>query len=299
MSNNNQIEEVKSKAIAMVADVAISSGKSFIDNIFYKIYRKIHMEEKATAEYEIEILKSQRAIHKSEFLDPKEKLIAQRKLADWRLDFENQDKVIKFAEASIVNNVSSVEKNIDSLRAILDESKSVSDEEMQKYLGKILAEEYNNPNSISRKSIQIIKTLTKRELELFSKYLSLFKWYPNVVPVAFFQNPQEFSEIGFNYDPEFLELVDLGLINATSISLPILQKDIPKSRFIGYSYFRKSIEFGRVDNTQLGQININVYKLSQSGIKLSQFVKVEENLSYTNWIIKHLELLGIELKLGL
>lgn len=119
---------------------------------------------------------------------PKLKLEMAKKLEDYQKKFEwnnllaTVSKAVKHLKPKVNK---SKDVNFDSLKLLFDEAKNVSDEEMQEYIAKILAGEYNEPNSVSRQTIRIVQSMTKKDFELFEKYSALF-WDGNILPQAYF-----------------------------------------------------------------------------------------------------------------
>jgi Protein of unknown function (DUF2806) len=295
MSEDNT--KIVEQAKTVLIDTAIKEGKSFADHIFFKIGGKKYLEEKAQAEDEIKKGKELRAVELNEFEKPKAIKIAKRKLSEWEREIENQDQILKLAEPKINPISHELEQNNDLLNSILDQAKGVSDPEMQYYLSKILASEYNQPNTISKKTIQIVNSLTKVELELFTKYATLFNFHTDNMPTEFWADPVDFFKLGYNYSSDFLRLEELGLINTTKVGLPIIYENMTGFVFEGNTYFGKHLEFHRKYEQEKQLIQLNCYCLTHSGKQLLQFLDVKENPLYTEWLIEYLDKQKIIMKL--
>jgi hypothetical protein len=64
----------------------------------------------------------------------------------------------------------------DWIANFFDKCKLVSDEEMQKLWGKILAGEANSPGKFSKRTIEFVSTMSKEDAKSFEE-LSTFRWY--------------------------------------------------------------------------------------------------------------------------
>lgn len=188
-------------------------------------------------------------------------------------------------------------KNIDNIKLIIEEAKLVTEESMQDLIAGILAQEYNEPNSVPRKTINIIKSLSKPDLELFSKYLSLCIFDDKGVPFDFISVRNIYLELEYTID-EIMTLTDLGLITPMTVGCTILEPNEESKVHEKEPYFNKYVSLSRsqsVSNNNL--ISFAVYPLSQSGVLICRFLKFEENIQFTNWIEQQLINRGVEFKL--
>jgi len=61
----------------------------------------------------------------------------------------------------------------DFFRNTVEHAKTISNEEVQELIAKIIAGEYNNPGSYSMSTLNCIKMLGKKEIELLERMGSL------------------------------------------------------------------------------------------------------------------------------
>jgi hypothetical protein len=174
-------------------------------------------------------------------------------------------------------------KNKDNLKLLLDEAKNISDDEMQEYISSIIAFEYNNPNSISRKTIRVLQSMTKEEFKMFEKYSGLFwdsYFIPNIRDLPMYGNDFFLGEIS--------DLRDLGILNLVESSeFFIYKKDDTRLFRLCNVDYRFLLTKENIELTKLS-------KITQAGYELMQFVHPKPNQDYINWSINWFKKQGFE-----
>jgi len=125
------------------------------------------------------------------------------------LDYKNMAWVLMKAQDKVSDNA---EWNIDpdKMKRLKDLSKEYSSDEMQDYIAKILAWEYNKSWTYSLQTMDIIKTLSKDEIKIFQK----FKWIifeKDTLSEYLFRDVELMNRFDVNYN-ELLLLSSLNLI---------------------------------------------------------------------------------------
>lgn len=124
---------------------------------------------------------------------------------------QNIEKVIHFAKDELEQeeSVSGEKVDPDWITRFMNSIEDISDEEMQKIWGKILAGEVKRPKSFSLRTLECIKNLSQQEAQLFHKVLPYLIHVGNDV---FLPRDDELLEsFGINFG-EILKLEDCGLI---------------------------------------------------------------------------------------
>ena len=85
---------------------------------------------------------------------------------------KNIESIVNKAIKSLPETVSSEPVDPDWISRFFDECKDVSNEELQKIWGRLLAGEVATPNSCSRKTLAILKDLSPADAELFTEFCS-------------------------------------------------------------------------------------------------------------------------------
>lgn len=154
----------------------------------------------------------------------------------------------------------------------------ISDEEMQKLWGRILANEVAKPKSYSLRTLELVKNLTKDEADVFIKFANLRITDGND---HFIINPDngEFIKNQFNITfSDRLLLTELGLI----VSENDLQfsfndtKSVKMNHFLHYG--DKTIHFQREEGTDKQDMPVLVF--TRSGIEISKLITQDVNIKY-------------------
>lgn len=189
-----------------------------------------------------------------------------------RIDFIEAKKQLNFEQVLIrtANEfkpdeiVSSDDIDEDWMNRFFEFSSNISNEQMHKLWAKILADELRKPGAFSLKALDVLKNMTTKEAELFTKVasLSLFssscRFLPNDGRYRRYFTQKH--EIG---TPQVVELMDLGLLSVTNLNVTISVKPESSGFLIGIisnhiSYYNNTskdilIEFPATIFTKVGQ----------------------------------------------
>lgn len=153
-------------------------------------------------------------------------------------------------------------KNIEDywLSSFFEKVKFVSDGDMQSLWGKILAGESNNPGSYSRRTLDVINALDKKDAALFTSLCSLVCVVNNnqFIPFVYDENA-DFPEKNINFS-NLKHLESLGLIyfDADGLSLTVDNGYLIAGYFDGYWTLKKSepkvsLQVGKVVLSDIGK----------------------------------------------
>jgi hypothetical protein len=211
-----------------------------------------------------------------------------------KIEYYKMFSVIEIAQNRIIDSGQII--NEGNIRAILDISKNYSDDEMKEYLASVLAEEYNNPNSISRKTTQIISNFTNFELKLFQKYAPLCILNNQGIPEYFFRDKDILSDLDMSYS-EIIELIDLGLVSPTISDICLVFENITNEMILQTFKMKLNEEyiFLRKDNKLLNKISLSAYCLTKTGEKLITLLKFNTNVKYLEWVRTQLDTINVNL----
>lgn len=141
-----------------------------------------------------------------------------------------------------------------------DKSRIISDDDMQNLWSRILASEANAPGTYSRRTVNFLSDMDKRDAELFSK-LCGFAWYiENLVPIVFDTDAKIYTDQGITFD-SLSHLKSIGLIQFSGIahySLEGLPKNFHAHYYETPLYLEmpdneQDMKVGKVLLTQIGQ----------------------------------------------
>jgi hypothetical protein len=124
----------------------------------------------------------------------------------------------------------------DWITNFFDKSRIISDEDMQQLWSKLLAGEANQPGTISKRTVNLLADLDKRDAELFTN-LCGFAWViaNNIVPLVLDVENEKYRRAGLYFN-SLSHLETLGLIQFNNLS-GFLLKELPQ-RVTAYYYDR-------------------------------------------------------------
>jgi hypothetical protein len=152
----------------------------------------------------------------------------------------------------------------DWITNFFDKSRIVSDTDMQKLWSRVLAGEANAPGTFSKRTVNLLADLDKRDAELFTN-LCGFGWvFGNVVPLVFDVQHEFYNRHGINFST-LSHLETLGLIQFDNITGYVSTK-LPKS--ITLSYYGTPVELTLPDYAQ-NQLSLGRTLLTRAGQELA------------------------------
>lgn len=179
--------------------VKLKQGDNCIVNIFNVQSLSVKQIEELTNFNEVPESEQLLGDVKKRFLT--EEIMKQKNLSD----------ILKKSSLSDINSSDTLEK--DWFLRWMDISKKVSREEMQNILSKILRGEIQQPGRFSPRTLEIVRNLSRRELEIFKKVVAL-SWNNDCVITLGKSLLTEFGieKYGISYD-DFLLINEAGLVS--------------------------------------------------------------------------------------
>lgn len=150
-----------------------------------------------------------------------------------------------------------------------DKSRIVSDEEMQSIWAQVLAGEANAPGSFSKRTVNLLGDLDKRDAELFQT-LCRFGWiFGNFTPLVFDTQDNIYNNLGIDFG-KLSHLDSLGLIQFNGLA-DFNRQRLPKNFAVSYCGQVLPLTMNKeTDNT----LSIGKVLLTQAGQELARVVKV-------------------------
>lgn len=175
----------------------------------------------------------------------------------------NIKQVITKAIPEVTGEAKPEEIENDWIVNFFDKSKLVSDEHMQAIWAKILAGEANRPGSFSKRTVNTLSSLEKRDAQLFSTLCSFAFVFENDVLVFIYNNAADERYAKYGIDFDMLNHLDgLGLLRYEGFS-GFQKVHLPENiemqygdRLIKLTLSKpndNSLAFGTVILTQVGQ----------------------------------------------
>ena len=153
----------------------------------------------------------------------------------------------------------------DWITNFFDKSRIVSDEQMQSIWAQVLAGEANSPGSYSKRTVNLLGDLDKRDAEVFQS-LCRFGWFfGEFAPLIFDPGAEIYNDLDINFG-SLSHLDSLGLIQFNAIS-GFSRQGLPKTFVVGYCGQALPLTMSKErDNT----LDIGTVLLTQAGKELAR-----------------------------
>ena len=182
----------------------------------------------------------------------------------------NIETVVRMAAEEIKDKeVQDHEIDHDWTARFFSDVQDVSSEQMQQIWAKILAGEVETPGRTSFRTLAILKNMTKKDAELFSKVAQF------VIGDFVFSDSSTDEFDGFPSYDMFIQLESYGLINAGTLVKKLTREHAIADKFRAYRISKETHEAG--DNWK---VDIPCYVLTPAGKEIYQFVEVQTNMNY-------------------
>ena len=182
----------------------------------------------------------------------------------------NMDGIVAKAVAYVTDDASPAKIEDDWITNFFDKCRIVSDDEMQDRWARILAGEGNKPGSFSRKTINLMADLDRRDAELFTN-LCRFVWDIDgtVCPLVYDTRHVVYTQHGIDHEA-LSHLETLGLVQFAGIGLGLgnlLDK-------ISASYHGQQLELVLPRDSD-NSLSVGQIRLVQSGLELYSIVNAD------------------------
>lgn len=181
---------------------------------------------------------------------------------------ENMEEITRKSLPHLAEESNPENMEDDWVTNFFDKSRIVSDEEMQSIWAQVLAGEANAPGSFSKRTVNLLGDLDKRDAELFHT-LCRFGWiFGNFTPLVFDTQEKIYNDLGINFG-SLSHLDSLGLIHFNWVSGFNWQR-LPKNSAVAYCGQVLPLTMSKeTDNT----LYIGNVLLTQAGQELARVVK--------------------------
>lgn len=224
MSEDKSISIVNLGELSKPANTLIKKVSAAVGGVFepWQIKRVAKAEAEANlikSENEIEITElHRRAMHR--FVEEE----ANRQ--------ENMEEITKKSLPHLNDESTPEQMEDDWVTNFFDKSRIVSDEKMQSLWAQVLAGEANSPGSYSKRTVNLLSDLDKKDAELFQT-LCRFGWFiGDFCPLVFDTRGDIYNILGINFS-SLSHLDSLGLIKFNGIS-GFSRQSLPKNFAVEY-----------------------------------------------------------------
>ncbi|MBO1223639.1 MAG: DUF2806 domain-containing protein [Candidatus Scalindua sediminis] len=253
MSDDKSVSIVNLGKLSKPADTLIKKVSSAVGGVFepWQIKRvaKANAEAdliKARSEIEITDL-HRRAMHR--FVEEE----ASRQ--------ENMERITEKALPQLSEGSDPSTMDDDWVTNFFDKSRIVSDEEMQDLWSSVLAGEANVPGTYSKRTVNFLGDLDKKDAELFQALCS-FGWIiGNFTPLVFSPQDNVYNDRGLNFNT-LTHLDSIGLIQFNSLS-GFRRTGLPKTFTVWYCQQPIALTMEKESENQLPIGNILLTKVGE------------------------------------
>ncbi len=253
--------------------VTVGDGLGVAGNALFKFdEKKIRRTSKAEAEAEkYKIIK--KAQGEAEALEILGRASQRFALEQFNKQINLENVVIKSQDLLSGKDVNNKPVDSDWTARFIGVAQDVSREDMQEVLARILAGEVQNPSTFSLRTLDVVKNLGQKDLEIFKRFSALSSTDVGV----FIENPgsrENLQKYGLSFS-EFIHLSDIGLFNPGSqLSLELnvskgYQLEIDVARKVLMAVYDREVE---------AKVSFGVLKFTEAGRQLASIV-TDESIS--------------------
>lgn len=186
---------------------------------------------------------------------------------------ENIEGIIKKAISKLKDQSDPSKMDVDWIANFFQKSRIVSDAEMQELWASILAGEANSPGSYSKRTVNFLEDMDKKDAEYFAK-LCRFGWqmFDEFTPLIFNYQNHIYKSNGINF-PTLSHLESIGLIHQEHHFNGYVNDNTPK-RFTA-SYFGRSLNLD-IKKQKENKIEVGQVILTKVGLELASICHTQE-----------------------
>lgn len=201
MTENNLVNlgELSKPATVLIEKISSAVGEIYKPYQLKRIAKAEAAVARIQAESEIEIAELQRRA-------------ARRFVEEETKKQLNIEAITTSAISHIKDNASPQDIEEDWISNFFDKSRIVSDKEMQGLWSRVLAGQANSPGTFSRKTVNLIADIDKKDALLFTKLCGFGWMVGDVVPLIFITKDSMYQDQGIDF-MSLTHLENLGLIS--------------------------------------------------------------------------------------
>lgn len=183
-------------------------------------------------------------------------------------------------ETEISENISEEKVDEDWITRFFNTIEDINNEHLQQLWAKILAGEIKQPNTYSLRTLELLKNLSFKEAELFSKIGNLS--IQNYTKTSTFipSDKKMLEKLNINFS-DILLLQDLNLIHPQELSFDIKKQEKDIHTFLFYGK-----ELIKIDLKKDIPMNLPIYSFTSIGKELINLVERTSNNDYKQEISK-------------
>lgn len=269
----------------------------WLGNAFYKsIGHKRAITDATTQQYKAIVEAETKALLKRDFEGANEMAAIRTRIVNTEMRrHRNLKNIINYAASQMTNKdkVSQEPVREDWMARFLNNSQDISEQELQKLWGQILAGEIKRPGSYSLRTLEILRNINKEEALLFARVANFVFINGNMYDILH-DNNGALTKFGVQYD-DFSYLMEIGVLQTdhdmTSTIRPQSLSNIA-NLFFGDKY-KIVIKF----DSSVGKKSLRTYTLSNSGREIYSLLTTSPNIEYVQTIAASIQSDGIQVSI--
>jgi len=191
----------------------------------------------------------------------------------------NMEEITKKAIPQLEDKSDPSEMDDDWITNFFDKSRIISDTEMQDLWASVLAGESNSPGSYSKRTVNYLGDLDKKDAELFIS-LCRFGWiFGNFTPLIFDSQAPIYNDVGINFST-LSHLDSIGLIQFNSLA-GFERQGLPKIFSVLYCGEYLSLE---MKNEKDNKLTIGKVLLTQVGRELASVCQAQGVEGFVDYV---------------
>lgn len=241
------------------------------------IYEPTKIRRKAQARADVAIVEAQTLIE----VDELERRALARFVVEQGYQQRNIENITASALLYLDDQADPTEMDSDWISDFFEKCKRVSNEEMQKLWSRILAEEANNPNSVSKRTVDFVSTMDRSDADFFAK-LCNFSDNSLGEPLIYDTQANIYNDNGLNFK-DLAHLDSIGLINFNSLGY--IRKGHGKNLRVAVAGKLLDIEFTKDKDNDL---QFGVVMLTKIGQDLRKICSIETPDGFYQYVVERL-----------
>ena len=186
--------------------------------------------------------------------------------------------IVEQACLMVTDDASPEDMEDDWIRNLLGKCRIVSDQDMQELWARILAGEANEPGSVSRRTVNLVADLDKRDAESFMA-VCRFVWqlHFETIPVIIDRNHCVYKQ--YNFD--VFKLRECGLLTIGGASFALALGPLPKQ--VIASYFEKELNL-ILPEEDGNSMYVGEFRFTTTGLELLKVCESEPAEAFFDYI---------------
>jgi hypothetical protein len=224
------------------------------------VFKPFQIVRVARAEAEAEVIQAKAQIQVSDL----QRRAMHRFLVEEAKRQSNIESITRTALPLLDEKASPQDVEDDWIANFFEKSRIISDEQMQKLWSGVLAGEANSPGAFSKRTVNLLADLDKRDAELFTRLCGFVWMIGDFAPLVFDVQSEIYGREGMDFN-SLTHLDTLGLIKFDTVA-GFIRLGLPKKATV--SYYGVPVEL-TLPNEQNNQIECGKVLLTNAGKELA------------------------------